>query len=80
MTTGSEIVARQNEFFSKMAKSCINLQETQYKLHRIIELAAAKDYLERGMAILQAAESVIANDVQENINQIKFQIEDIANG
>jgi len=44
----------------------------------IIELTTAKDYMERAKAILDQAGSVIAEDVQDNINQLREQIKEAA--
>lgn len=43
----------------------------------IVELMAAKDYLERGHAILQKADSVIAEDVRDNILALRHIIIDM---
>lgn len=40
----------------------------------VVELMTAKDYLERGIAILNKCGCVIAEDIQENIDQINKMI------
>lgn len=41
---------------------------------KILELTFAKDHLERGLAFLVKCESVVADEVNDNIRELKAQI------
>lgn len=43
----------------------------------IQELTIAKDYLEQGHAILKACGCVLSDDIKDNINQLRAQIQEM---